>query len=135
MNTSTTREPKNIGNIMGKKSRFYDSNARARHYLLTVEGCSDVWFKRHTRRKDKVFTPTHYYLATDLFLLFDGAALSPRGLILFQVKSGNWPKTEPLNEFKRKYGNIIMAMNVRKKDNRIQVFVREYPYEGRDING
>ena len=80
--------------------------------------------------RTEFFIQSSYYLATDLFNLFDGVALSPRGLVFFQVKSDAWPKTELLNDFKRKYGNIIMALNVRKKDNRIQVFKREYPHEG-----
>lgn len=108
---------------------MYDSNKRARIYL--VEFCTDVWFKRHTFRKDRTFTKGGYYLSTDLFNLFDGVALSQKGIIFFQVKTNAWPPTQPLNDFAKRFTQCItiMALNVRKVNGRIQVFTREYPYE------
>lgn len=112
---------------MNPRKRMYESNAKARHYLLQEEKCSDVWFKRHTRRKDKIFTQTGSYMATDLFNLFDGIAVNDKGVIYFQVKTNAWPKTEPLNDFCKKTQERIIALNVTKKE----IKKREYPYTNR----
>jgi len=112
-----------------QRSRMYASNAKARNYLLYEYGASDVWFKRHTRRKDRIFTGATYYLATDLFLLFDGIALVPKlsKVIFFQVKTGNWAAEKPILLFKKKYSNAaILVINVRKVKGHYKVFVREY---------
>ena len=112
---------------MSPRKRMYVSNAKARNFLLSEEKCTDVWFKRHTRRKDKVFTQDGSYLATDLFNLFDGIALNNEGVIYFQVKTNAWPKTEPLNDFSKKTKERIIAINVTKKE----IKKREYPYTNR----
>lgn len=114
---------------MNKRQRMYASNAKARNYMLYEYGASDVWFKRHTKRKDRVFTGRTFYLATDLFLLFDGIALVPRikKVVFFQVKTGNWAAAKPILIFKKKFPNAFIAVfNVRKIKGRYKVFVREY---------
>lgn len=105
---------------------MYQSNLKARNYLLYTIGCSDVWFKRHTRRKDKTFTPDGFYPSTDLFNLFDGVALNQDKIIFFQVKTNGWPPAKPLEEFAETYGASVMAINIRKKKNIWITDVRKY---------
>lgn len=105
---------------------MYDSNKRARIFLLS-NGVSDVWFKRHTRRKDLVHTKNGPYPATDLFNLFDGVALSEHKVIFFQVKTGTWPAPKPMTEFARRYAGVtVLALNVRKKNGKYEVARRVY---------
>ncbi len=112
---------------MNNRQRMYFSNQKARAYLLNTVKCTDVWFKRHTRRKDKTFTPNGYYPSTDLFNLFDGIALSPqKGIIYFQVKTNAWPKTEPLLDFARKYKAVVISINIYKRDGVWLCRVRSY---------
>lgn len=114
---------------MNNRQRMYASNTKARNYLLYEYGASDVWFKRHTRRKDKVFTGNTFYNATDLFNLFDGIALVPKikEVVFFQVKTGNWATVKPILNFKKRFPKaFILIMNVRKVKGHYKVFVREY---------
>lgn len=110
---------------------MYASNRRAKEFLFDSYDCDEVWFKPHTKRKDRVFTKNSMYKATDLFNLFDGIAIAQNfGVIFFQVKTNAWPSTEELNDFVSKYPELrIIALNVRKKKNSWEVFSREYPYE------
>lgn len=111
---------------------MYDSNRRARNFLLEFASADAVWLKSHTKRKDRVFTQDGHYNATDLFNLFDGIAISKEhGVILFQVKTDAWPRTDKLNDFARTYkGCTIWSINVRNVSRKgIRVFLREYPYE------
>lgn len=115
---------------------MYDTNLRVRNYLLTVEKCTDVWFKRHTRRLDKTFTPISnnkegYYFSRDLFNLFDGIALldGSNFIIFFQAKTTNFPKSEPLNKFAARFPEVkVVAYVTRKIKGRIQVLKRSYPF-------
>ena len=117
---------------MNNRHKMYQSNQKARVYLQ-VMGCSDIWFKAHTRRNDRTYTQNSYYLSTDLFNLFDGVALLGNSIIFFQVKSNRWPSPKPMYVFAKQYqGVCIMAINVRscktkrnkanKKDVRSRVY-------------
>ena len=108
---------------------MYESNRRARKYLLEFEGCDEVWFKRHTRRKDDIFTQVGKYKATDLFNKFDGIAIGKQ-IIFFQVKTSAWPPTTELNRFAEKFSGVrVIAINVRNAKKGWIVATREYPYE------
>lgn len=102
---------------------MYNTNRIAREYLLK-NGYDQIWFKKHTRRKDIVWTQNGRYLATDLWNLFDGMCFTnDRHLVFFQVKTNAWPKTEEYNTFIQKYfswdlcsGTQVLFLNVRKKN-------------------
>src|SRR3989304_5653312 len=83
------------------RQKMYDTNLRVRNYLLNEEKCTDVWFKKHTRRLDKTYTPNGFYFSRDLFNLFDGIALTEGSdfIIFFQAKTTNFPSSKPLNLF------------------------------------
>ena len=98
---------------MNNRHKMYQSNKKARVLLQTM-GCTDIWFKAHTRRNDRTFTQKNYYLSTDLFNLFDGIALLESIIIFFQVKSNRWPSPEPMFEFSKRFPHIrVLAINVR----------------------
>lgn len=114
---------------MNRRQTMYSSNLKARNYLLHKFGASDVWFKRHTRRKDKVFTKNSFYWATDLFNLFDGIALVPKlkAVVFFQVKTSAWAAVKPILNFKSEYPSaFVLVLNVRKVKGHYQVFERRY---------
>ena len=111
------------------RQKMYDTNKRVRDYLLQVDACTDVWMKSHTRRHDKTWTFSSFYLSKDLFNLFDGIALTNRKIILFQAKTTNFPVTEPLNLFANRFQGVTVAAYVaRKIKGRIQVLKRVYPH-------
>ena len=98
---------------MNNRHKMYQSNQKARVYLQ-VMGCSDIWFKTHTRRNDRTYTQNSYYLSTDLFNLFDGIALLDSIVIFFQVKSNRWPSPKSMIAFSRRFPHIrVLAINVR----------------------
>jgi hypothetical protein len=94
---------------------MYVSNRKARDWLLS-HGYDHVWFKRHTKRKDLVFTLSGSYTATDLWNLFDGIALTMDNKpCFFQVKTNAWPPMKPLMEFKNGNSFEILCLNVQGK--------------------
>jgi hypothetical protein len=114
---------------MNKRQRMYASNLKARNYLLNEFGASEVWFKKHTRRLDKVFIGREFYFARDLFNLFDGIALVPKlkKMVFFQVKTSGWAAEKPLLHFKKQYPDVfILVLNVRKYKGHYKVFERQY---------
>ena len=113
------------------RQKMYDTNLRVRNYLLNEEKCTDVWFKKHTRRLDKTYTPTGFYFSRDLFNLFDGIALTDGSdfIIFFQAKTTNFPKSEDMNKFARRFPEVkVIAYVARKIKGRIQVLKRKYPF-------
>lgn len=115
---------------MNRRQRMYESNQRARNFLLEFLKVDEVWFKKHGRRKDRIFTQNGHYYATDLFNLFDGIAITKSQVYFFQVKTNAWPPTIPLNQWAVDHKNItVFAINVRNTKKGWRVFHREYPYE------
>jgi len=99
---------------MNRRKRMYASNLRARNFLLE-NNHDEIWFKSHTRRKDKVYAQCGTYKATDLWNLFDGVCFDYEGnLVFFQVKTNGWPDRKPIITFLRKWGLgfYILAINV-----------------------
>jgi len=93
---------------------MYVSNKKARTWFLN-NGYDHVWFKRHTKRKDLVFTKSGAYSATDLWNLFDGICLTKDNVpCFFQVKTNAWPKMQPLRDFKNGNSFEIICINVKK---------------------
>lgn len=111
---------------MNNRQRMYASNKLARQMLLK-DGYDNIWFKRHTRRKDIIFTQKGNYLATDLWNLFDGICTGLDGkIVFFQVKTNAWAKMEPIIEFnKGKSGYDILIINITKK--------KEWEYQKKEI--
>jgi len=120
------------------RQKMYDTNLRVRNYLLNEEKCTDVWFKKHTRRLDKTYTPISprhnqngFYYSRDLFNLFDGIALLGGSdfIIFFQAKTTNFPKSEDMNKFARRFPEVkVVAYVARKIKGRIHVLKRKYPF-------
>ena len=112
------------------RQKMYDTNLRVRNYLLNEEKCTDVWFKKHTRRLDKTYTPNGFYFSRDLFNLFDGIALTEGSdfIIFFQAKTTNFPKSEPMIKFASRFSTKIkvVAYVTKKIKGRIHVFRRSY---------
>lgn len=97
------------------RKRMYKTNAMVKDFLLQ-RGFDEIWFKRHTRRPDVVYTQRGTYAATDLWNLFDGIAFSTGGSIWFlQMKTNAWAKDEPLKDFATKHNVHILSFNVSNK--------------------
>ena len=109
------------------------SNSYVREWLLKNR-FDHVWFKPHRDGRKKQNWEMVYrsngeiYGQLDIFNLWDGLCFDPTGtLVMFQVKTGSWASEKKIKKFmKNKSGFIGMVFNVRKKDNRWKVFVREY---------
>ncbi len=108
-------EPKGVG-ILNNRQRMYVTNRMVRDWLLE-KGYDQIWFKRHTKRNDIVFTQKGNYLATDLWNLFDGICLSKFGDITFlQMKTNAWAKESDLMKFIKKNKNVmVLVFNVTNK--------------------
>lgn len=112
------------------RQRMRTSNKMVREFLLRQD-FDHVWFKRHSKRNDVVYTQRGSYLASDLWNLFDGMCFTSRGIIVFlQMKTNNWAKEIPLKNFAKDHKVVILSFNVtnRLKDCRgkWKVFVRSY---------
>lgn len=98
---------------MNNRQRMYQSNYKARDYILKRMDASDVYFKEHTRRKSRFFNKDGFYLATDFFNLFDGLCFIDGSLCFFQIKTNAWPSEAEINNFLRgKFGFGVFALNV-----------------------
>jgi hypothetical protein len=101
--------------VLNTRQRMYITNKRVRDWLLK-SGYDEIWFKRHTKRNDLVFTQRGTYLATDLWNLFDGICQNPNGgLVYLQMKTNAWPKAKPLEAFAKRHGVSILVLNVTNK--------------------
>ena len=117
---------------MNRRQTMYNSNSKARNYLLAA-GHDQIWMKRHTMRKDRVFTQKGPYAATDLWNLFDGISLKNGILYFLQIKTNAWPAEGPILKFMNKmqgwYATLksirVLLINVRKRKNRWVVVTRE----------
>jgi len=101
-----------------------------RNWLLE-QGYDEIWFKRHTKRNDVVYTQKGNYLATDLWNLFDGICQNPDGgLVYLQMKTNAWPKAEPLKAFAYQHKITILVLNVTNKlkvcKGKYRLFARYY---------
>ena len=112
------------------RQRMRISNQMVKKFLLEKR-FDHVWFKRHSKRNDVVYTQRGTYWASDLWNLFDGICFSPRGDIVFlQMKTNQWAKEEKLKGFAKRHKVIILSFNVTDKlkecKNKFKVFFRSY---------
>jgi len=121
---------------MNKRQRMYASNLRARKFLL-AHNYDEIWFKSHTRRKDKVYAQRGTYKATDLWNLFDGICFDSKGvLIFFQIKTNAWPDKKPIIDFlssKQTYAFYVIAINVHKTKKGWRTDIRKWLKTGTKI--
>ena len=106
---------------------MYQSNYKARSYILKEMKGSHVYFKEHTKRKSKFFNlngdgKEASYLATDFFNLFDGLCFIDGSLCFFQIKTNAWPSRAELDNFlNNKHGFGVFAINVLPKKRQLKV--------------
>ena len=97
------------------RQRMRISNKMVREFLLERK-FDHIWFKRHSKRNDVVYTQRGTYWASDLWNLFDGICFSPRGdMVFLQMKTNQWAKEEPLKGFAKRHKIIILSFNVTDK--------------------
>lgn len=106
------------------------SNKMVREFLLKQK-FDHIWFKRHTKRSDVIYTQRGSYWASDLWNLFDGMCFAPTGAIVFlQMKTNNWAKEEPIKNFVKKHKVVILSFNVTNRlkecNGHFKIFVRSY---------
>jgi hypothetical protein len=96
---------------------MYQSNMRARKYLVEVMGADHVYFQRHTKRKYKFYTKDgSFYTGTDFFNLWDGLCFIGGRVCFFQVKTNAFPNAGDVNSFVAdKSGCNFLAINVKTK--------------------
>lgn len=68
----------------------------------------------------------HWYRCTDYWNLFDGMGFDERGRLWFiQIKTSNFPSTQPLNLFCQRHPSLhVMAIRVKP-----EILIRAYPYK------
>ena len=117
---------------MNNRQRMYATNLKVRNWLLEND-YDQIWFKRHTKRNDIVYTKNGSYLATDLWNLFDGACFDSLGHLYFlQMKTNAWAKAKDIKNFVKSHVcTRVLVFNVTNKLKMCQgqwkLFVREYP--------
>ena len=107
------------------------SNQMVKAWLLD-HGYDDIWFKRHTKRHDFVYTQIGSYACLDLWHLFDGMCFDIEGNIcLLQMKTNAWTEEQPILNFVKRRKNLrALIFNVTNKlkecNKKYKVFVRCY---------
>lgn len=88
---------------MNKRERMRASNRLVRQWLLE-NGYDQIWFKRHGKRNDYVFTKNgSCYMAQDIWNLFDGIAINSQGCVSFlQMSTTQWHPRKRYEDFARK---------------------------------
>ena len=135
---------------MNTRARMRLSNRRAEKYLLE-NGYDQIWLKKHfdprkkyghdlvyfnkrgsTKYGQRESDGANYYVALDLFNLFDGMCFSPDGRLVFiQIKTNSWPSEKPILDFiSDKQGFAVIAINVKQKEGRWSVITRHWNTEG-----
>jgi len=136
---------------MNTRERMRTSNRRAVRYLLE-NNYDQIWLKKHfdPRKKyghDLVYFQNHgstkygeresdganYYVALDLFNLFDGICFDSSGTMTFlQIKTNAWPPEKPITDFiSNKNGFTVLALNVKHVKKRWVVLTRHWKTGGR----
>ena len=112
---------------MNNRQRMYQSNYKARSYILKEMKGTHVYFKEHTKRKSRFFNldrdgKENFYFATDFFNVFDGLCFIDGSLCFFQIKTNAWPSSTELDNFLAdKHGFGVFAINVLPKKRQLKV--------------
>lgn len=105
---------------------MYDNNYVARDFLLRA-GYTDVWLKQHTRHLDTVWSHVvswnkdkpfiEKYDAQDIWNLYDGICISPKGHPVFLAIGSQFKKIKQLEQFlqNKKGIHVLMIKIVKKK--------------------
>ncbi len=101
--------------VLNNRQRMYATNKLVKQWLLE-NGYDQIWFKRHTKDKDLVFTQKGNYLATDLWNLFDGVCFNRYGFpVYLQMKTNAWASEKEINSFLDSHNISVLVLNVTNK--------------------